>query len=88
MYALVHEGQKITETDGTILGGLVVQIEDETFEVAEPLTWYKIDKHVRPGLHYWDGEKAQVIPSHLLPQKARVNMGVNAQPGKKGPAVL
>ena len=45
-----------------IPGGRIAQIEATVFDVAPPFEWVEVSYDVTPNTHYWDGEKAVLIP--------------------------
>lgn len=46
-----------------IPGGKIAQIEETAFDVAPPFMWVEVPDGVTPNAHYWDGEKAVLIPA-------------------------
>lgn len=46
-----------------IPGGRIAQIEETVFDVAPPFMWVEVSYDVTPNTHYWDGEKAVLIPA-------------------------
>jgi hypothetical protein len=60
-----------------ILNGVVIQVEPEPFEVAEPLTWIETGDDVQPGWQVVDGVPVApeppppVVPASITPLQAR-----------------
>lgn len=64
-----------------IPGGSIAQIEATVFDVAPPFEWVEVSDDVTPNTHYWDGEKAVLIPAPE-PEPPTVPAVVSSAKGK------